>query len=766
MDGGASADADGLKRRACVAWPVPQSRYLCKTPRPKRVSSAFEQLGKRYFLFNKIHEKVELCRCMALPSESMALRLSAETVASPLYMKERARSVTVVNTHVSLIRFESVTMTKCEHSFWLELSHEMAAPQVVYGSRLARFVNELPQPSVQLPQVVFFMGHHQKNKALRQLCSSNYRGQGRNASSVNIRSDNRTLQSLQPRFFADCDPCRSLLSTHESLRNCHEEKIYPVELPSTEYSLQDIIIARLVFLFTDVVCIFADDVGGFEGTRKLLTTWAAIGSASSLPPAVRPRVIVVVSQSPSITGSVIDENDFLFELLHAGDVPYFSAFRDIQVSSLPAEELSSDARYMTLCSDVSRQLRSSRVDRERYRSLFSAIHLSAFFELALHNFSASPFAPFDFIRSARDRNPLDGAFASHITSFLKVGSKTRTPYNEMASHIASAILMDAYPPGMHCKWPPLWLLVCLTSLDFLPSMVYRTLYHDPCYTGLRKFYSTDALASVQSERVQHHLSRFFEHMASNLGPSSEIHKNNLRQQRKFWAWAKSNKTCLLCLRRYPEHPQACGHGICDTCAEIFGEPSLHTEHEYTICQCILCGNAKGLTVRLKPPTAAPRLLSIDGGGLRGIIPPSNLELLQKDIGPELPLADLIDLRVGTSSGGLYVIAMDILRMGPSEFKRVFQGLAKKVLGPDQRKGRIMSLLSDATYDTKALENQYKDVLDQRGGCLMRQRLFYLPERWRSRQLLSKMGRCSFSRTIMGQHPTVRNPVLISLCVPE
>ncbi|GLA56081.1 hypothetical protein CBS76997_11266 [Aspergillus niger] len=258
----------------------------------------------------------------------------------------------------------------------------MAAAQVVCGSRLARLVNELPQPSVQLPQVVFFMGRHPKNKTLRQLCSSNYRGQCRSQPGVNIRSDNRTLQALQPRFFADCDPCRSLLSTHQSLRNCHEEKIYSLELPCTEHSLQDIIISRLIFLFTDVVCTFADDVGGFEGTRRLLTTWAAIGSASSLPPAVRPRVIVVVSQSPSATGSVIDEDDFLFELLHAGDVPYFSAFRDIQVSSLPAEE---------------------------------------------------------------------------------------------------------------------------------------------------------------------HLSQFFEHMASNLGRSSEIHKNNLEQQRKFWTWAKSNKpvSCVL-----------------------------------------------------------------------------------------------------------------------------------------------------------------------------------------------------------------------------
>ncbi|GLA56082.1 hypothetical protein AnigIFM63604_004378, partial [Aspergillus niger] len=84
-------------------------------------------------------------------------------------------------------------------------------------------------------------------------------------------------------------------------------------------------------------------------------------------------------------------------------------------------------------------------------------------------------------------------------------------------------------------------------------------------------------------------------------------------------------------------------------------------------------------------------------------------MLQDNIGSELPLADLIDLKVGTSSGGLYVIAMDILRMGPSEFKRIFQDLAKKVFGPDRRKGRIRSLLSDETYDTKTLENQYKDV---------------------------------------------------------
>ncbi|KAL3246557.1 hypothetical protein ABHI18_012681 [Aspergillus niger] len=477
----------------------------------------------------------------------------------------------------------------------------MAAAQVVCGSRLARLVNELPQPSVQLPQVVFFMGRNPKNKALRQLCSSNYRGQCHSQPGVNIRSDNRTLQALQ-----------------------------------------DIIISRLIFLFTDVVCVFADDVGGFEGTRRLLTTWAAIGSASSLPPAVRPRVIVVVSQSPSATGSVIDEDDFLFELLHAGDV----------------QELSSDARYMALGSDISRQLRNSRVDRERYRCLFSATHLNAFFELAVQNISTSPFALFDFVRSTRERNPLDGAFASHITNFLKVGSRTRTPYDEMASHIASAILMDAYPPGMH---------------HFLPSMVYRTLYHDPCYTGLRKFYSTDALASVQSERIQQHLSQFFEHMASNLGRSSEIHKSNLEQQRKFWTWLSQTKpvSCVL-------------------------DATLNTLRHVDMAYA---------TAAWRSLASRPFMMNMN----TLFFSASSAGTQKDNIGSELPLADLIDLKVGTSSGGLYVIAMDILRMGPSEFKRIFQDLAKKVFGPDRRKGRIRSLLSDETYDTKTMENQYKDV---------------------------------------------------------
>ena len=57
-------------------------------------------------------------------------------------------------------------------------------------------------------------------------------------------------------------------------------------------------------------------------------------------------------------------------------------------------------------------------------------------------------------------------------------------------------------------------------------------------------------------------------------------------------------------------------------------------------------------VRIKPPTAGVRILSIDGGGVRGIVPLEFLNLLQVEVGSEIPLESLFDQVFGTSSGKL------------------------------------------------------------------------------------------------------------------
>lgn len=266
-------------------------------------------------------------------------------------------------------------------------------------------------------------------------------------------------------------------------------------------------------------------------------------------------------------------------------------------------------------------------------------------------------------------------------------------------------------------------LVTNAEIVFSPKTMFEKLYYDICYLAHRNVYSTDELARTQCERIGDRLQILFEHMTVECPWSAKVHEDNLKHQNKYWGWLKSNETCFVCIRRSPEHVLPCGHSICDICVKIFGEVSMSAEEEYIVTGCTLCGAEKSLTVRMKPATCAARVLSIDGGGPRGVIPLENLEILQGFLG-DVPLCDMIDLTVGCSSGGLIALSKFMLRMDITSCKELFQDLAKKVLSPARKKRLLRSWLSDSLYDVTALENALQDhysitrrMFDTPQGCL-------------------------------------------------
>lgn len=238
--------------------------------------------------------------------------------------------------------------------------------------------------------------------------------------------------------------------------------------------------------------------------------------------------------------------------------------------------------------------------------------------------------------------------------------------------------------------------------------MFQHLYYEICYLAHRKVYSTDELAQAQCEKIGNCLHDLFEYMKVKSYPSAEVHNKNLELQTKYWGWLQSNKTCFVCIRRSPEHVLPCGHSICDICVKIFGCVSVTREEEYIVSRCNLCGAKQSLTVRIKPVTCAARVLSIDGGGPRGIIPLENLEIMQQFLGPQLPLCDMIDLTVGCSSGGLIALSKFILRLDITSCKNLFQDLAKKVLSPAKKKRLLRSWLSDGLYNADTLEDSLRD----------------------------------------------------------
>ena len=110
----------------------------------------------------------------------------------------------------------------------------------------------------------------------------------------------------------------------------------------------------------------------------------------------------------------------------------------------------------------------------------------------------------------------------------------------------------------------------------------------------------------------------------------------------------SNQTCLACLRRKPEYVLSCGHSVCDICVGIFGRPVLGSEDTYELESCPLCFSGR-LTVALKAPSAGVRILSVDDGENRGVVPLEFFGILQNAVGPDCSIRGLLDFAFGTRS---------------------------------------------------------------------------------------------------------------------
>lgn len=144
---------------------------------------------------------------------------------------------------------------------------------------------------------------------------------------------------------------------------------------------------------------------------------------------------------------------------------------------------------------------------------------------------------------------------------------------------------------------------------------------------------------------------------SNPRPSAAQvlnHRTNvLAQLRPGWSKIHSYKTCFTCLRSLPDHVLPCGHALCETCVIDFGERSGNSyQTEIVLKKCPLCRESwdPPQIVQTKPACAGVRVLTLDGGGIRGIIELTLWQFVEKEIGLDLPIHRFFDLIIGTSTG--------------------------------------------------------------------------------------------------------------------
>ena len=343
-------------------------------------------------------------------------------------------------------------MTACDHIVCLRHVENERTGEIVLEDtgRFWRVVQELPKPSVQTPQLALFIGTNAKDNALKHIYPQNNIGRRGERGNINLHLETKSINHETPVFFAESSPFVKNPSQRSHVL-CHETLSYSIRWKADLYAVIDILYARLLFLFSDVICLFADDFSSVEAVLLRLMTWVEIGSAMSLLPELRPRLLIIVSEDGPHDSL---KHDLLRKALQFHAVQLNNVFSAAQTFQLAGTYLSPLARYQRLQHEIRTQTQQMLELKQKSHMLLSAYHLASFFAKAVEKLAQSRSGEFSFFSESRRRNEIGTDYQRHIETFLAQAQRQRTPYDSIASFIATSILMDAYPPRMHRQWLP------------------------------------------------------------------------------------------------------------------------------------------------------------------------------------------------------------------------------------------------------------------------------------------------------------------------
>lgn len=343
-------------------------------------------------------------------------------------------------------------MAPCEHLSMLRIEDKQGI-RLYDDKRMERVMQGMTNPRDQYPSFQFYIGRKSKFFALRELFPHNniHRGRQDRSGIASLRLDATSLSSDRPIFFAESDLTAQTYS-HREIFHCHQSYEYKCCWTATNnQNLYDVLHARLFFLFTDVICIFADDFKNINDVTNRLRVWAACGSASNFCREVRPRVIIIGSSTANLALDLYGTRD----ISSSFDDHLQNAFSGISVLRVAEDSLSPLARHSQLKDVIWRQTDQMRQVRKDYHLLFSGAHMSELFSRAIQHTANSISQPYCFISASREGSELLNGYNEKLATFFQLGGQMNLDRDMLASYTASSMLMDFYPPEMHSMFT-LW----------------------------------------------------------------------------------------------------------------------------------------------------------------------------------------------------------------------------------------------------------------------------------------------------------------------
>lgn len=330
-------------------------------------------------------------------------------------------------------------MAECTNLEWFDLAGSEDHWTLTDLGRLQCITNSLPNPEQQCPSLLVFVGKQLKSTLLQDVYAGNHvtRRKTHGIANLLIDLDTRTLSS--PILFADCTPEAPCTNPRDPWYACHETHRHTI---CGERMSQTALVSRthvnLLFPFTHVVCVFADDLGGNRACAAYIEHWmnqhrGATGGAVQACPHLL------------VTTTCLEDLDLLVQVeCQASFDSVFESYQVLTVGHDPAA--GSDSFERTL----KRLISDSRRLRRQHHVLLNGVDLARMFARATEVFSENTRHPADLL--ACSRHParlLSVADVAHHLLHLRSLTVNLVPESVLTELTASAFLVQGYPPGFH-----------------------------------------------------------------------------------------------------------------------------------------------------------------------------------------------------------------------------------------------------------------------------------------------------------------------------
>ncbi|PSN59126.1 hypothetical protein BS50DRAFT_594903 [Corynespora cassiicola Philippines] len=203
-----------------------------------------------------------------------------------------------------------------------------------------------------------------------------------------------------------------------------------------------------------------------------------------------------------------------------------------------------------------------------------------------------------------------------------------------------------------------------------------------------------------------------------LNVMTKIHHANINEFYRGFGGAQNfinHSTCFCCLADLAEHPLPCGHILCTRCIKGFGTAHKTVSGVYFVSSCPLHHRGPVFQVpwqvSFKPQLAGVRVLSLDGGGMRGIVILEVLRKLQEELGNSIPILDFFDLVAGTSTGGILALGLGLKNWSVDHCTKMFLNMVDRAFTP-----KILGLggvkFGTTKYRTQPLQDALRDTFKE------------------------------------------------------